>query len=890
MPAFQLTVKSIAGNAISGLGYIHLAYFEADVHSSPKVTPVSVSPIGGFDRYARAQPQGKAFPVHINLATTNQADVDNLKQILDPYKGIQTMVLTDGNGVDRSVSVKSRGMMAIDVLNYLADLWAFDPLMYANIATTLVATIDADSKNVVLTNAGDTRTRNMTMDMIVPNPKESELYKFRWARQAIVVNRSSKAMVNWPVELTNGGWDTTSLIRDTSFATTINGAVTNVQNTIPLVSTAGLSPSGMIFVTDGGANDEQISYALISGNTLQGCTRGIGGTTGVAHSGGQTVNRARMLKNGNDVRVYVDGIEADRFFGTSTSQINAGATRLWVPLDIQPETLTCTVGTAMTAGVPATGGTLKVTTGQSTAGFPNVGALCIDSEVITYSGRTATGFTGLARGARNTTAAAHTESATIYHVQHSIIVCYGWAGADAPPTDAAKLPVFSLAAAESSNTQYEWRAFGNVFKTQVRPADWYPTLTQDDPLYAYTSNVNMLTALQFKDALPTAGAPNANGAQINLPFPIDNVASAIVSDVTQNPVYSVNYYGRDIDGNESLLTSYTGAGTLTANAINSVGLMYALRIAALHTIVTGVPVGQADTSSQTITNNTYMQSTSGAQTFTLDKTSKITSIACHAKAIGAADTMFCQIFKVVLANQPIPGGGFGPYPYDVIDLTHAMSEELAFGSVSSASYVLTQASFTNPPVLPPGFYFLEWRSGTANTLQISYANGLYARGSNYNTSGSFWFELYGQDPITGLPIPQAEASAKTASVVTVDNLIIKMQASTAPLVLFQAVQDTVMMADTLTNPSTGQVLTFSGPFPLPVQGGAGFRTLHIDCSSGLVTVTETGELVGWLVASSDNVGFFGLDPGTNICVYGSSGYGTCTTKPALTITYRSAWT
>jgi len=50
----------------------------------------------------------------------------------------------------------------------------------------------------------------------------------------------------------------------------------------------------------------------------------------------------------------------------------------------------------------------------STTGFGATGTILIDSELITYSGKTSTNFTGCVRGVSGTTAAAHTTGATVY--------------------------------------------------------------------------------------------------------------------------------------------------------------------------------------------------------------------------------------------------------------------------------------------------------------------------------------------------------------------------------------------------------------------------------------------------------------------------------------------
>ena len=60
---------------------------------------------------------------------------------------------------------------------------------------------------------------------------------------------------------------------------------------------------------------------------------------------------------------------------------------------------------------PANGGSITV---ASTVAFPSRGYVAVDSEYITYTGKTATTFTGITRGAMASTAASHSNSATVF--------------------------------------------------------------------------------------------------------------------------------------------------------------------------------------------------------------------------------------------------------------------------------------------------------------------------------------------------------------------------------------------------------------------------------------------------------------------------------------------
>lgn len=61
----------------------------------------------------------------------------------------------------------------------------------------------------------------------------------------------------------------------------------------------------------------------------------------------------------------------------------------------------------------------------STAGFPTVGFISIDGEIIKYSGLTGTSFTGLTRGQDGTSAAAHVQNSQVYHnviaIHHNVL-------------------------------------------------------------------------------------------------------------------------------------------------------------------------------------------------------------------------------------------------------------------------------------------------------------------------------------------------------------------------------------------------------------------------------------------------------------------------------------
>lgn len=73
------------------------------------------------------------------------------------------------------------------------------------------------------------------------------------------------------------------------FSTTLSGAITNIQTTIPVVTTSGFSSVGAIII---GA--ELITYTGITPTSFTGCTRGAAGSSNKSHSPGAAVNGAQV--------------------------------------------------------------------------------------------------------------------------------------------------------------------------------------------------------------------------------------------------------------------------------------------------------------------------------------------------------------------------------------------------------------------------------------------------------------------------------------------------------------------------------------------------------------------------------------------------------------------
>ena len=73
------------------------------------------------------------------------------------------------------------------------------------------------------------------------------------------------------------------------YSTALTAAITNVQTTIPVVSTTGFSAVGSIFI-----DAELITYTGITATSFTGCTRGAAGSPNKSHALGAPVNGAQV--------------------------------------------------------------------------------------------------------------------------------------------------------------------------------------------------------------------------------------------------------------------------------------------------------------------------------------------------------------------------------------------------------------------------------------------------------------------------------------------------------------------------------------------------------------------------------------------------------------------
>lgn len=182
------------------------------------------------------------------------------------------------------------------------------------------------------------------------------------------------------------------------------------------------------------------------------------------------VSGGDMQADGDDLRVYVNGVEVDRWL----DDINTNNTSVWVNLDWSGD-----IPLILNGAHDISQTTFYID--WDISNMPSEGIILIDSELVTYTGKNnqEKKFTGCTRGAKGSTAATHTNGTTVYWVQHEIWLLYGNSALSAPDTDDNYKPMFELAT--SLNTTWDYDNF--LEDDGLRTGSWIFALTS--PISSY---------------------------------------------------------------------------------------------------------------------------------------------------------------------------------------------------------------------------------------------------------------------------------------------------------------------------------------------------------------------------------------------------------------------
>lgn len=549
----------------------------------------------------------------------------------------------------------------------------------------------------------------------------------------------------------------------------------------------------------------------------------------------------KLLSTMHDLRVLLAGAEINRWLDPSTA---TDPTRIWANLQL-PARKTVTIKTSMTSGSPADGASLEVSNAEGTSGWPDSGFLVIADECIQYTGRTLTAFTGLTRGARNTTAASHTAGDTAYWVALpwiDLIYDYSNASDPAPPTD--RKPIFSLADSRNATRVYPGPFFND---SDRRSGAFQPEYTQDSDVSGGIRMFEESGTLVFENQAPAVGKRRFNNAVLDCPIPIDDASGAVELDFTVEEDMLLHGYLIDRAGYESRLITEGPQGAQTNQTYTPASEAYRLRLNARIGVVAG---NRVDFGSQVITfgdgSNPGPLGEGTHVHFELDDFTEINAVALYLERDSGATSdvhlMFFQYPDILTwdTNFTRPGGRIIEYSSIIV------------GSTIPTTFDWLLVPLPTPLRLPPGEYTVGVLKATSTgTIRWKRADGRVAARTwriNSPTASGPGFDSLDDVQLflimSETTAAQVDSPQESENRLTLDNIELDLDADRAPKIVLAPEETLYLMNARLKNDTTGDYLDILHPMKLG-------ESLVIDCQNRTIRDMETGRYVPFAITPSN---------------------------------------
>lgn len=573
-----------------------------------------------------------------------------------------------------------------------------------------------------------------------------------------------------------------------------------------------------------------------------------------------------LLSNGDDVRVFVDGSEVERYL----SFLNTTGTSVWCGVTFQPAR-TATLGENM-GSTPVAGDTIVVNNEEGTAAFPESGILLIDNEAITYHGKTPAAFLDIKRGRRSTTAATHAIDSTIYWVEHDIRMITNYALEIDPHDLADREPMFDINF--SSNLSHRYGSDGLIAPETLRPGQW---LRERRSPHIGGDLIQMLasgSSVLVQDLEPAATKPNFDTVSLYIP-----VLGSVAYDVRVGHEFVLQQIVTDFEGFETLEIqtdttqlqappkSYK-AGVATFGTTGTVGteLSRLSLVGSIAKLTGSIPI----TTTAFLLNTAPLGAV--AESFDLRAEDPILGAVFYASKSVGCDRDLGVGISLLTDTGPGPILFGTTIPAADIPNTTKTKFTVDFSGIVSVDD-------RRDVKLLPGTYVVQFvaSGGTTGTISIYGAPGGAGDGSTY-AGGSYWeyttaTGLWAEFPERDLAIfitsrltnGQADTEFTTGENVAFRNPIVTLSSTYAPLIVVGSRQDGYVVEAELQNTDTDQTLTIFAPLIVNES------RLKIDCDAHAVTVQymsddhEVDTL--WAVEPDDIAEWIRLEPGVNTMAF-----------------------
>ncbi len=777
------------------------------LHDNTPPSIVSVERIGQFPTYVRTQPgPGKMFVLSIFPTSDSAAVIDALRPVFDPARqDSPILVIEDENGVTKLCPTVPQGMYYQDGGWWEAPVWAPKPDWVSAAVNTHTVVNLADvlkTFSPAIVNDGD-GIAFPHVTIIAPQAKKTawggweKMWEltFAWRSEFPATSPGSGT---WLLEVTDGGIHTANIVDvsaiTTDCTTTVASGDTMTRaspKTITVTSTAGWDTKGILLATD---TEEQFEYEVINGTTIELTARALGGTAAVTHTATFTIHQSRMLKNGDDIAVFINNVQVPpekiNLVGMDTS-----STKIWVEFSQGPGS------TAILENVgDGTGSETEFVLDREKPDWKVGDYLVRDSasadeqlRITTIDGLNLT----VVRGVRNSPSGSVAEGDVLWKVDTHFQVAYNSSIASVRPTNPDP-PLINMTL--STNLQWEWTT-APIWSGSSRSAGaWIRGLYAGEVVKPYRLQKYMAldddgTSIRFTDTAPSAAKPNFDMVEFVAACGIKDADGDIQWDASMGFPFSINIIGKDLQGIETLLSENQGHAAnshhfpvvYTNQNENPDEILSGVIFQIRNCIVTGMD--QTLSTPETVMEPALTDGTD-AQSFTLDDDTEVMGVIMRFRNTGTTGDFPLQL------NKAASGGGVGAAIW---------GPQVHNEASGSTHYVCFWDGRLNRPTLEAGVYFLAFaeEAGGAPSGRVTHSNSpRYTRGSRWEWENGGGPNIYVDQISSDLVFfilsqtadnqPEAE-TWRTEEEVTINDIKIVFDTARIPMVAKQADEDAYYM-------------------------------------------------------------------------------------------------
>lgn len=246
MPQYSYRLVAFNGYAVptASMRRVQFVRGQPGPHEGREVRPVEVDVPGVGPRDVRGQPQGSEWEIHVELAATNDADLDELLGVFSEEAGVVECVVEDGNAVRWRARGRVTSVAGQDAPNYFVVTFRVTDPRWEAVAETVTSRVSMSSSPVTFAvTPGGNRRQRPVIRLSADAPKTDILDDYKYAFRGFAVNRSPALWSNLPVELTDvSGHVGTPLNHEVFVGLTggavsqraqTNGGVTAIATSIP---------------------------------------------------------------------------------------------------------------------------------------------------------------------------------------------------------------------------------------------------------------------------------------------------------------------------------------------------------------------------------------------------------------------------------------------------------------------------------------------------------------------------------------------------------------------------------------------------------------------------------------------------------------------------------